>query len=74
VLAGVQFILPLGITHTIASTGPIITLLIQIFVLKKGSIHKNQLIGCAVAFIGIILTSNGKFIYSFFDKDFSFNT
>jgi hypothetical protein len=34
VIAGVQFVLPLGITHTIASAGPIVTLVMQRMIYK----------------------------------------
>lgn len=75
-LAGMQFVLPLGVVHTLASGGPIMTLILQRF-LRKDHIHHitgKKLQGCIIAFVGIILTSNGKFIYSYFDKDFEFKS
>jgi hypothetical protein len=68
--------MPLGIVHTLASGGPIITLILQRF-LRKNHVHHitgNKLKGCFIAFIGIILTSNGKFIYSYFDETFEFKS
>lgn len=76
VLAGVQFVMPLGIVHTLASGGPIITLILQ-RILRKNHVHHitgKKLQGCFIAFIGIILTSNGKFIYSYFDESFEFKS
>jgi hypothetical protein len=35
VLAGVQFILPLGIVHTISAAGPIFTLVLERFLYNK---------------------------------------
>ena len=75
-MAGVQFVMPLGIVHTLASGGPIITLILQ-RILRKNHVHHitgKKLQGCFIAFIGIILTSNGKFIYSYFDESFEFKS
>lgn len=69
-LASVQFVLPLGITHTIASTGPILTLVLQTLFFKKEFIHGRKLKGCVLAVVGILLASNGKYIYAFIDKSF----
>ena len=72
VLAGVQFFMPLGIVQTLGSCGPIFTLILQRILRKDNIFHitGKKLNGCVIALIGIILTSNGKFIYSYFDKDF----
>ena len=76
VVAGVQFILPLGITHTICSAGPIVVLVMQRVLRRSSSspISGLKLQGCFIAVVGIILTSNGKFIYAYMDEDFEFSS
>ena len=71
-VAGVQFFLPLGITHTICAIGPIVTLVMQRIIRKSEapSISGPKLQGCFIAVIGLLLTPNGKFIYGYLDKDF----
>lgn len=76
VIAGVQFILPLGVAHTIASAGPILVLLMQKFFFKNSQsvITAKKIEGCIIAIIGIVLTSNGKLIYGYMDESFEFNS
>lgn len=69
VWAGVQFYMPLGIVQTIGSCGPIFTLILQRLLRKNHvqNITGKKLQGIFIAVLGIILASNGKFIYSYFD-------
>jgi drug/metabolite transporter (DMT)-like permease len=76
VLAGMQFVMPLGIVHTIASAGPIVTMIMQRIIRKDHSseITGNKLLGCIISVVGIVMTSNGKFIYSCLDPNFEFKS
>jgi hypothetical protein len=71
-MAGVQFYLPLGVAHTICAAGPIFTLVMQRLIRKSEApnISGQKLQGCLISVIGIVLTSNGKFIYGYLDEDF----
>ena len=74
ILAGIQFYIPLGVMHTLASTGPLIILALQAYVFKTGKIEGNKLYGCMIGVAGILLTSNGKYIYSHINQSFEFKS
>jgi len=60
--------------HTLASTGPLIILALQAYVFKTGKIEGNKLYGCMIGVAGILLTSNGKYIYSHINQSFEFKS
>lgn len=72
IFAGVQFFMPLGVVHTLGSCSPIFTLVLQRLLRKNEVNHitDSKIKGCFIAVIGIILTSNGKYIYSYLNEDF----
>jgi hypothetical protein len=71
-IAGVQFYLPLGVAHTVCAAGPIFTLVMQRIIRKAQApqISGQKLQGCFISVIGIVLTSNGKFIYGYLNENY----
>jgi drug/metabolite transporter (DMT)-like permease len=58
-MAGVQFYLPVPITHTLGCTGPLFIFLIQ-YLLGGVQMTKKQIIGVSIAFLGILFVANGR--------------
>lgn len=73
VLGWTQFYLPLYAVHTISGFGPIFVCILNYF-LNGVKINLNQVKGILIAFIGIILTVNGKVIWSWMNPDYHFET
>ena len=59
VMAGVQFYLPIPITHTLGCTGPLFMFGVQ-YLFGGAKINQKQIIGAATSFIGIIFVANGR--------------
>jgi hypothetical protein len=58
-MAGVQFYLPIPITHTLGCTGALFVFAIQYF--HAGvKVTKSQSVCIIIAFFGILLTVNGR--------------
>jgi drug/metabolite transporter (DMT)-like permease len=69
VLGWSQFYIPLYLVHTISAIGPIFVCILNYFIYKV-KINKEQMIGMAIAFGGILLAVNGKSIYHFINPDY----
>jgi drug/metabolite transporter (DMT)-like permease len=55
-----QFYLPLSIFHTLVISGQVFIFLAN-YLLKGVKITKNQMIGVAISFAGLIMIINGRF-------------
>lgn len=62
------FYLPINVVHTLYSSGPIFVLAID-YLINKIVITRRQMIGAAIAFLGVILTVNGHILYQLFGED-----
>lgn len=73
ILGWTQFYLPLYAVHTISGFGPIFVCILNYF-LNGVKINLKQFGGIIIAFVGIILTVNGKKIWSLIDPSFHFQS
>lgn len=73
VMAGVQFYLPVPIVHTLNCSGALFVFIIQ-YMLDGVKITKNQTIYAGVAFLGIIISANGRELYKLIDKNYEFTS
>lgn len=62
VFAQCFFYLPINVVHTLYSSGPIFVLAID-YLINGVQITRKQLIGSAIAFLGVLLTVNGHILY-----------
>ena len=69
----VQFYIPINLFHVLGFMGPIFTFLTNylIFGIKA---TRTQMIAVASTFAGLILTINGRLLYSFIDEDYEFTS
>lgn len=68
-----QFYLPLNVLHTLNCTSTIFTFMLN-YSLYHIKITANQGIAAVVAFLGILLTVNGRLLYQLIDHDHAFPT
>ena len=67
-----QFYLPLPIAITLNSISPIFVFIYDYF-LYGVTINRTQVIFLFVSIFGVIITSNGSYLITFFDEDFDFD-
>lgn len=73
VLCWSQVYLPLYIVHTISAFGPIFVCMLNYFIYGK-TINRHQITGMFVAFLGILLTVNGRSILALIDPEYHFSS
>lgn len=61
-----QFYIPLTVVHTIYSSGPLLVNLLDYFI-NGAMLTPKQMIGAAIAFVGVLLIANGNLALSYFD-------
>jgi len=71
VLCWSQVYLPLYIVHTISAFGPIFVCLLNLIIYKK-TITRQQVLGMLIAFVGILLTVNGRSLMAMIDPNYKF--
>lgn len=71
VYALVQFYLPLGVLHTIATTGPLYVSVFQ-YIFDKKKPHIKQVIGMILTIFGVIFIANGRIFSKWIDPSYKF--
>lgn len=67
----VQFYIPINLFHVLGFMGPIFTFLTN-YLINGIKATKAQMIAVACTFGGLILTINGRLLYSLIDEDYEF--
>ena len=66
IFAAVQFYIPLTVVHTIYSSGPLLVNLLD-YLINGAKLTVKQIVGAAVAFLGVLLIANGNLALSYLD-------
>ena len=67
----VQFYIPINLFHVLGFTGPIFTFLTN-YLIYGVKATKTQIIAVGCTFAGLVLTINGRLLYSLMNEDYEF--
>jgi len=63
----VQFYIPINLFHVLGFTGPIFTFITN-YLMNGVKATKNQILGVGFTFLGLVLTINGRLLFSLIDE------